>query len=52
MRNLTLKGLMATIATATLLMSTANAATEGVMHPEPQGYTSTGIFGKFDGHFM
>jgi ubiquinol-cytochrome c reductase cytochrome c1 subunit len=48
MRNITLKGLMATIATATMLITTANAATEGVMHPERHDYKSAGIFGKFD----
>lgn len=48
MKNINIKGLLATIVTTTLLYSGANAATEGVMHPEKQGYTSTGIFGKFD----
>ena len=48
MKNINIKGLLATIVTATLLCSGTNAATEGVMHPEKQGYTSTGIFGKFD----
>ncbi|MBT6036796.1 MAG: cytochrome c1 [Kordiimonadaceae bacterium] len=48
MKNINIKGLLATIVTAALLSSGANAATEGAMHPEKHDYTSTGIFGKFD----
>ena len=50
MKYIKIKGLMATIASATILFSGAsvNAAEEGMIHPESNGFTSTGIFGKFD----
>lgn len=50
MRNIKIKGLMATIVGATLLMSSvaSGADVEGLKHPERNDYTSTGIFGKWD----
>lgn len=50
MRNIKLKGLMATILGATMLFAGVNsyAATAGEKHPERHDYTSTGIFGKWD----
>ena len=49
MKNINIKGLLATILTTTLLCTGVNAATtESVLHPERNDYTSVGIFGKFD----
>lgn len=48
MKNIKIKGLMATIAAATMFVSGAEAASSTAAHPERNDYTSAGIFGKFD----
>ena len=50
MKNIKIKGLMATMIGAAMIFSAsnANAADTGTMHPERHDYTSAGIFGKFD----
>ncbi len=49
MRNIKIKGLLAAILGMTAITSGANGATaEGVLHPERNEYTTTGIFGKWD----
>ena len=46
-KNVKLKGLLATAISAVMFVSSANAADEA-MHPKRNDYTSAGIFGKFD----
>ena len=50
MKNIKIKGLMASLVGATMLFaaSNANAADTGTMHPERNEYSSAGVFGKFD----
>lgn len=50
MRNIKIKGLLATIVGATMLMNNvaSGADVEGLKHPERNDYTSTGVFGKWD----
>lgn len=47
MKNINIKGLLATVVSAAIFVSGANAADEA-MHPDRNEYTSAGIFGKFD----
>lgn len=46
-KNVKIKGLLATVVSAVMFVSVANAADE-VMHPVRNDYTSAGVFGKFD----